>query len=122
MTEHLVVMGRMALGGLFVIGGLSHFGNMATVAGLMTRHGVPLVQPLLVAGTLFQIVTGTLLMAGIAVHYAALGLVAFTVAATGMVLRFWELPQGSERHAATNAFLSNLGVVGGLLIAAAVHE
>lgn len=121
MTDTLIVIGRMALGALFVIGGLTHVRNSGAVMGLMTRQGVPLAGPLLIAGTVFQIMAGTLLMAGVAVQYAALGLVVFTVAATGMVLRFWELPQGPERHVATNAFLSNLGIVGGLLIAAAVH-
>lgn len=121
MTDTLIMMGRMALGGLFVIGGLTHIRNMGAVTGLMTRNRIPFARALLVAGTVFQIVVGILLMGGVAVQYAALGLAAFTVAATGMVLRFWELPPGLERHVATNAFLSNLGIVGGLLIAAGIH-
>ena len=42
----------------------------------------------------------------------------FTLAATGMALRFWELPVGQERFMVANAFFEHLGLMGGLLLVA----
>ena len=47
-----------------------------------------------------------------------MGLVIFTIAASVMLLNFWSL-EGAAREGALNGWLSNLGVIGGLLIAAA---
>ncbi len=48
----------------------------------------------------------------------ALGLAGFTLLATGLALRFWELPAGQERFMAANAFFEHLGLVGGFLLVA----
>lgn len=38
--------------------------------------------------------------------------------ATGIALRFWELPVGQARFMAANAFFEHLGLVGGFLLVA----
>jgi uncharacterized membrane protein YphA (DoxX/SURF4 family) len=48
----------------------------------------------------------------------ALGLAGFTLLATGIALRFWEMPAGHERFMAANAFFEHLGRVGGFLLVA----
>ncbi|MNQ91643.1 hypothetical protein D3C85_1070350 [compost metagenome] len=48
----------------------------------------------------------------------ALGLAGFTLLATGIALRFWELPAGQERFMAANSFFEHLGLVGGFLLVA----
>ena len=48
---------------------------------------------------------------------SAILLAGFTLAATLVAFRFWELPPGS-RTAAANAFFEHLGLVGGFLIVA----
>ena len=48
---------------------------------------------------------------------AALALALFTLGATFVANRFWELPQ-PERFMATNAFFEHLGLVGGFLLVA----
>jgi putative oxidoreductase len=59
-----------------------------------------------------------MLMAGIAVTYAAIGLVAFTLAASFLFLNYWDM-QGAERENAKSFLLSNMAILGGLLMAAA---
>jgi putative oxidoreductase len=49
---------------------------------------------------------------------AALGLIAFTIVASVMMLPFWSM-QGSDRTWAYLNWFSNVGIVGGLLLAAA---
>jgi uncharacterized membrane protein YphA (DoxX/SURF4 family) len=48
----------------------------------------------------------------------AFGLAGFTLLATGLALRFWELPSGHERFMAANSFFEHLGLVGGFLLVA----
>ncbi len=79
---------------------------------------MPLPRFVLAAGTAFQIAAGTLLILGICVVPAALGLIVFTVAATVMMLNFWDM-EGGTRGWAINNWLSNVGIVGGLLLVAA---
>lgn len=48
----------------------------------------------------------------------ALALAGFTLLATAIALRFWELPAGQERFMAANSFFEHLGLVGGFLLVA----
>jgi len=48
----------------------------------------------------------------------ALGLAGFTLLATGLALRFWELPVGPGRFMAANSFFEHLGLAGGFLLIA----
>ncbi|RBL87691.1 DoxX family protein [Streptomyces cavourensis] len=48
----------------------------------------------------------------------AVALAGFTLAATGLALRFWEMPIGQDRFMAANAFFEHLGLAGGLLLVA----
>ena len=114
----LLTVGRVLLGVLFVAGGLRNVINFFGIAEDMKRMRFPIPHFLLAAGTTFQIAAGTLLILGLWVFPAALGLIAFTVVASVMMLPFWRM-QGSDRTWAYLNWLSNVGIVGGLLLAAA---
>ena len=114
----LVTMGRVLLGCLFVFGGFRHVMLFSAIAADMKKMGLPLPRLILTAGTTFQITAGTLLIVGMLVFPAALGLIAFTIVASVMMLPFWSM-QGDARTAALLNWLSNVGIVGGLLLAAA---
>jgi putative oxidoreductase len=114
----LLTTGRILIGCLFVFGGLRHVMNFSAIGEDMKRMGLPLPRFLLAAGTTFQIAAGTLLILGLFVFPVALGLIAFTIAATIMMLPFWSM-QGSSRVWAILNWFSNVGIIGGLLLAAA---
>jgi uncharacterized membrane protein YphA (DoxX/SURF4 family) len=46
----------------------------------------------------------------------ALCLIVFTILATLLLLRFWEMGDPMKRMGMQNGFLANLGVLGGLLL------
>jgi len=116
--EIMLVIGRLLLGCLFVVGGVRHLFIMPAVSQAMAERGVPMPKLVLTVGTVFQISAGLLLIFGVLVPFAALGLVVFTVTASVMFLSFWTM-QGPARDAAVNGWQSNLAIIGGLLIAAA---
>jgi putative oxidoreductase len=113
----LLVVGRVLLGGLFVVGGVHHFFDLPPITEMMKARGVPEPRLVLIAGSVFQIVAGLLLMLGLWVAAAAFGLIVFTVAASVMLLNFWSM-DGEARIGARSAFQANMGIIGGLLIAA----
>ena len=119
MNELLWILGRFLLGGLYVAGGIKHFFIMDSVLDMMKARGVPFPKLVLIAGSIFQFICGLLFMLGISMPLAAAGLIIFTVAASVMLLNFWDLDPGAAREGFMNAFLTNLALVGGLLIAAA---
>lgn len=117
LADAALVVGRILLGGVFVTGGIEHAFTWKTLVGIMTKRGVPMPLVLLIAGSVFQAVLGVSLMLGMFVAWASLGLIVFTIAATVMFLNFWDM-DGPGREAAKNAAIVNVGLIGGLLVAA----
>ena len=113
----LLTLGRILLGGLFVFGGVHHFFILDLLTEVLRKRGVPMPWLVLIAGSIFQLVAGLLLMLGLFVAPTALGLIIFTLAASVMMCNFWNM-SGAERDAMQNVWLSNLAIIGGLLIAA----
>jgi putative oxidoreductase len=113
----LLTLGRILLGGLFVFGGVHHFFILDPLTEAIRKRGVPMPRLVLLAGSIFQLVAGLLLMLGLFVTPAAFGLVAFTLVASVMMCNFWNM-SGAQRDAMRNVWLSNLAIIGGLLIAA----
>jgi len=86
----------------------------------MVALGVPAAKPLLWLGFALQF-TGAALLA--LDYQRALGawlLIAFTVAASLIFHRWWLIPDPLLRHLHIGNLLVNLGVIGGLLLVAAV--
>lgn len=117
-ADTLLILGRILLGGLFVFGGIKHFFIVPILTEVMARRGVPFPKFTLIVGSAFQIVAGALLMSGLFAVPAAFGLIVFTLIASVMLLNFWDM-QGEQREAAFNNWAVNVGVIGGLLLAAA---
>lgn len=111
-------VGRLLLGGLFVIGGIHHFFILPSATQAIAARGVPAAKLFLLSGTVFQIVAGLALIFGFYTTWAALGLVAFTVAASILLVNFWSM-EGQARDNALHTWQSNLAIIGGLLVTAA---
>jgi putative oxidoreductase len=115
----LVGIGQLLLGSLFVYGGINHFFIAPKIVPMIAARGVPFPNLALYAGSIFQTICGACLMLGIAIAPAAFGLVAFTIAASVMLVNFWDMPPGETREMLKGVFASNAAIVGGLLLAAA---
>jgi uncharacterized membrane protein YphA (DoxX/SURF4 family) len=68
----------------------------------------------------FELLMSALVISGVYRWVGALALAAFTLAATFLALRFWELPAGPDRAGAMNGFFEHLGLVGAFVIVAAM--
>lgn len=114
----LVIVGRVLLGGLFVVSGIHHFGQLGPLTEACRARRVPWPRQSLVLASLFQIVVGLMLMIGLFVPWAAAGLILFTLVASVVMVDFWN-QEGERRQGSINVWLSNLALIGGLMIASA---
>jgi putative oxidoreductase len=114
----LLFIGRVLLGGLFVVGGTRHLFDLPAITRAVAARSIPAAKLALLSGTAFQIVAGLALIFDFYPTWAALGLVAFTVAASVLLLNFWSM-EGPARDNALNGWQSNLAIMGGLLVTAA---
>ena len=87
------------------------------------RHGgghVVLIKRLEVTGTIDDLAASAMVVSGFLRWAGALALAGFTLLATFIALRFWEMAPGMDRMMATNAFFEHLGLAGAFVIVAAI--
>jgi len=73
-----------------------------------------------VAVIAFELTASAMILSGFLRWLGALALAIFTLLATFIALRFWEMPSGMERMMATNAFFEHLGLAGAFVIVASI--
>jgi putative oxidoreductase len=118
LSDILYLAGRIMLGGLFVFAGIRHFTVLEPGTAAVASRGVPYPRAVFMGGSVFEAICGLLLMFGFWPVETSLALFVFTLAASIMLLDFWNR-NGLERVVLFNNFTSNIGVLGGLLISAA---
>ncbi|HEU0230124.1 MAG TPA: DoxX family protein [Burkholderiaceae bacterium] len=102
----------------YIQGGLDKLMDFHGAIGEMTYFGLspaPLFAALVI---LLELLGSAMVLTGFFRWLGALALGAFTLMATFLALRFWELPLGQERFMAANSFFEHLGLVGGFLLVA----
>ena len=109
-------IGCILLGGVFVWAGIDHFLRFKEVVQQLGERGFPAPAPLLAAGSAVEAIAGLCLALGIERPFAAAALIAFTIAASVLALNFWRY-SGPEREGMRSAFIINIAVIGGLIVA-----
>jgi putative oxidoreductase len=110
-----LLFGRLAIAALFVASGFTKLLDLAGFAQSLAAKGV--VQPMLLAGiaAAVEFLGGLAIALGFKTRYAALLLIAFTVVASLLSHRFWELEDAARQLQYIN-FLKNLAIIGGFLV------
>lgn len=111
----LIVLGRLLLGGHFLVAAIRNFGNIGLHMELMTARGVPQPRLVLFAGIILQAVAGAMVAFGIWPAPGAVGLIVFSIVAAALYHNFWDYG-GEERIGHINACLTNAALIGGLLL------
>ena len=118
-VQTIQVLGALLIGGVFVFAGVEHFVKFGAMRDYLAAQKFPAPALMLSAGSTVEVVGGLLLAIGLARPFAAGALVLFTLATNVMLLRFWASAE-PERQVLRNAFLINIAVIGGLLLAGTV--
>ena len=101
----------------YLQGGLVKLTNFAGAIGEMHHFGLEPAGLFAVAVIALELGASLAIVLGFWRWLAALALALFTLTATFIANRFWELPQ-PERFMAMNGFFEHLGLVGGFVLVA----
>ncbi|MBW8724323.1 MAG: DoxX family protein [Inquilinus limosus] len=111
---------RLALLGLcaaYIQGGLNKAADFPAAIVEMQHLGIVPAAPFAVAVILLELGASAMILAGIWRWLGALALAGFTLMATFLALRFWEMGP-PDRFGTANAFFEHLGLAGGFLLVA----
>jgi uncharacterized membrane protein YphA (DoxX/SURF4 family) len=111
-------LGLLALCSAYIQGGLNKLLDFPGAMGEAEHFGLPLPMLVVVGTIVLELGASALILAGRFRWLAALALGAFTLVATFIANRFWELPPGHERFMTANGFFEHLGLVGAFLLVA----
>ena len=101
----------------YLQGGMQKALDFPSAIAEMNHFGVSPAGPLAAAVILLELGASVLILTGLWRWLGALALAGFTLIATFVALRFWEMPQ-PERFMAANSFFEHLGLAGGFLLVA----
>ena len=108
----------LALCAAYLQGGIVKANDFGGAIAEIEHFGLAPAVPIAIAVIALELGASTMILTGFYRWLAALALGGFTLMATLVALRFWELPAGHERFMAANAFFEHIGLVGGFLLVA----
>jgi len=117
-ADWMRVLAYLGLCAAYIQGGLNKLTDFPGAIGEMTHFGLSPAPLFAVLVILLELLGSVMVLTGFFRWLGALALGAFTLLATFVALRFWELPAGQERFMAANSFFEHLGLVGGFLLVA----
>ncbi len=112
----IVLLGRVALGAIFVKSGLQKLMALSAFAASLASRGVPQSETWAVIGATVEFVGGIMIVTGFKVRPASLLTILFVIVATGISHRYWEYADAAARRAQEIQFFKNLSILGGFLL------
>ncbi len=117
-TEFYPLIGRVLLGTLFLVNGISKLTNWSGTKGYMASTGLVAVPLLLSLTILIETLGGLALILGYSPAFSGVVLTLFLIPVTLIFHKFWQA-EGMEQQIQMAMFLKNLAIIGGLLFVAA---
>jgi len=117
----LQVTGQLLLAFAFLVTGVRNAGwKFEQHLERMVANGVPQARTVLIAGFVLQFTGAVLLAIDLYRAVGAALLIAFTVVASAIFHRWWLIPDPLLRHLHLSNLVVNCGIIGGLLLVAAI--
>jgi len=111
----VLLMGRLALGVIFVKSGLQKLMGLSAFAASLAARGVPQSATWAAIGAAVEFIGGILIVTGFRTREASLLMILFVIVATGISHRFWEYADAARRLQESQ-FFKNLSILGGFLL------
>ena len=110
--------GRLLFVSYFVIAGLCNLvpARVKDHIQRMGASGTPFPAVVHWTGITIQFIACALILSGWHAEVGVLFLIAFTIAATAIFHRFWNMQDPARRNVSRVMFLNNIGVLAGLLL------
>lgn len=101
----------------YLQGGFNKATDFGSAIAEMNHFGLSPAAPMAAAVIVFEFGAALMILTGFYRWLGALGLAGFTLMATFVANRFWEIPM-PDRFMVANAFFEHWGLVGGFLLVA----
>lgn len=109
----------LALCAAYIQGPLTKIYDFNGAMAEMDHFGLHPAAVFAVVIIVFELTASIMVISGILRWAGALALAGFTLIATFIAIRFWEMAPGMDRMMATNAFFEHIGLAGAFVFVAA---
>ncbi|MGV2140662.1 DoxX family protein [Agrobacterium sp. 16-2014-1-2a] len=109
----------LALCAAYIQGPLTKIFDFNGALAEMNQFGLHPAALFAVVVIVFELTASAMVVSGFLRWAGALALAGFTLLATFIALRFWEMAPGMDRMMATNAFFEHIGLAGAFIFVAA---
>ena len=117
--EILFLVGRILVGGYYIMNGYNHFAKGKMMAGYAKSKGVPMPEIAIPLTGLLLLLGGLSLLLGIYPYIGVALIIIFLVPVTFMMHNFWAVPQ-EQKMADMVHFLKNIALIGSTLMLLAI--
>ncbi|MBI0535935.1 DoxX family protein [Roseomonas sp. KE2513] len=118
----LTLLGLTGLCAAYLQGGLNKLLDYPGAVAEAAHFGLPLPPATAAAVIAVELLASAMVITGRLRWLGALALMLFTLAATVVANRYWELPPGMERFMTANSFYEHLGLAGAFLLVSLRHR
>jgi uncharacterized membrane protein YphA (DoxX/SURF4 family) len=113
---YLFVLGRILLGGYFVMSGYKHFKHLKNNVGYAQSKGVPMPREAVMLTGLMLILGGLGILFGVYIGWAVLLLSVFLVVTSFKMHQYWKITDPMMRMGEQINFTKNLALFGAILM------
>jgi uncharacterized membrane protein YphA (DoxX/SURF4 family) len=117
---YLFILGRILLGGYFIISGYRHFAHLESNTQYAQSKGVPMAKVSVVITGIMMLLGGLGILLGIYVQCAVLLLILFLLGTLVKMHRYWKATDPMARMGEHINFYKNLALIGALLMLLAI--
>lgn len=110
------LLGRIIFGGYWIMSGVNHFTHLRTMAEYVKTRGVPSPEAAVAGSGVVLVCGGLSMLLGIYPTAGSLLLIAFLLAASFMIHKYWEMDTVHARQDEKINFDKNMALVGALLM------
>lgn len=117
---YLFVLGRILLGGYFLMNAYNHFKNLDMLTGYAQSKSVPMPKVAVFVTGAMLLLGGAGVLLGVWVQLAVLLLTVFLVGVTYQMHKYWEVTDPMMRMTERVNFYKNLALLGAVLMLLAI--
>jgi putative oxidoreductase len=114
------LIGRIILGGFFIIAGVHHFKDLGPMSAYAKTKGTPAPEAAVAGSGVLLLLGGLSMLLGVLPFVGAILLIVFLVSTLFQMHAFWKVSEPAARAAEQVNFMKNVALIGALLMILAV--
>ncbi|MFZ1019541.1 MAG: DoxX family membrane protein [Minisyncoccia bacterium] len=117
---YLFILGRIILGGYFIMSGVNHFRHLKMLAGYAESKKVPMASTAVWFTGLMMLLGGLGILLGVWIEFSVLLLSVFLLVTTLMMHQYWTVSEPGAKMSEQINFMKNMALLGAVLMLLAI--